>query len=607
VIDGGNNLPAVIGPETGTIQIGAVQLGRLDAGGHVIQNGGTLDIQGDALGLESQIGDAATENSSWIMNGNSVILYDDPLGGGGDGLNTDGTGKDFDVGKSVPMGATGRLELHDNAALRISDDLKIADGDNGHGVLVMDGNSQVTIGSGMSTSGASTVTVAGNALLLSGNSAGPGLSATGRTNEGYLTLSTATAATATLDIRDSARVYVRTLQQRDGISTVTIRDNGQFHIFEAFTNAQPNLGSATVTGPASGPQRTNHVSSAATAETTISLSGNAAMSIDSDLEDSPWSGFAMSGGTNTGGNAEGGKTLLELADQATFAIAQDLHMTLGTGESATSTLRVRGPGATVTIGGDLRMAIDDLDSENPGTAILNPVLTAGTHTTISVAGTAHIANGSLVVELDGYTPSGGESYRLLTAASIAGSAFRDVQLPALTGGLSWNLVVGSNLVDLIVKSVGDFNGNGTLDAQDIDILSAEAASGANNSAFDLNTDGQVNAEDRRVWVEDLKRIYFGDANLDGQFNSADFVSVFQAGQYEDAIADNSSWSTGDWNGDKDFDSGDFVLAFQAGGYEKGPRMAVRSVPEPGSLFLVAFGCLLLGSCPALRRTIARTG
>ena len=247
------------------------------------------------------------------------------------------------------------------------------------------------------------------------------------------------------------------------------------------------------------------------------------------------------------------------------------------------------------------MAIDDLDSENPGTAILNPVLTAGTHTTISVAGTAHIANGSLVVELDGYTPLGGESYRLLTAASIAGSAFRDVQLPALTGGLSWNLVVGSNLVDLIVKSVGDFNGNGTLDAQDIDILSAEAASGANNSAFDLNTDGQVNAEDRRVWVEDLKRTYFGDANLDGQFNSADFVSVFQGGQYEDAIADNSSWSTGDWNGDKDFDSNDFVLAFQAGGYEKGPRMAVRSVPEPGSLFLVAFGCLLLGSYPSLRR------
>jgi hypothetical protein len=372
-------------------------------------------------------------------------------------------------------------------------------------------------------------------------------------------------------------------------------------VFEVFSNSTPNLGSATVTGAVGGPQRTSNVSSAPTAETTISLSGNAAMTIDSALDDSAWSGFVLSGGTNQGGNSEGGLTVLQVADRATFAIAQDLHMTLGTGEAASSTLRVSGPTATVNINGDLRMALDDQDGENPGSAILNAVLTAGTHSTVRVGGTAHISNGNLLVEFAGYTPVGGESYRLLTAGNIDGNAFREVQLPALTGGLSWNLAIDANSVDLTIRPMGDFNGNGVLDAGDIDALSREAASGANNPAFDVNTDGMVNAEDRRVWVDQLRRTYFGDSNLDGEFNSTDFVVVFQAGQYEDAIADNSSWSTGDWNGDSDFDTSDFVLAFQAGGYEKGPRAAISSVPEPNSVVLLLFGSIVFGVRTQVRR------
>ena len=42
--------------------------------------------------------------------------------------------------------------------------------------------------------------------------------------------------------------------------------------------------------------------------------------------------------------------------------------------------------------------------------------------------------------------------------------------------------------------------------------------------------------------------------------------VFQAGEYEDGIAANSSWAEGDWNADGEFDSQDFVFAFQQGEY-----------------------------------------
>ena len=58
----------------------------------------------------------------------------------------------------------------------------------------------------------------------------------------------------------------------------------------------------------------------------------------------------------------------------------------------------------------------------------------------------------------------------------------------------------------------------------------------------------------------------GDANHDGIFDSSDLVTVFMAGQYDDAIPTNSSFETGDWNGDGEFDSSDLVFAFQKGNY-----------------------------------------
>jgi hypothetical protein len=146
-----------------------------------------------------------------------------------------------------------------------------------------------------------------------------------------------------------------------------------------------------------------------------------------------------------------------------------------------------------------------------------------------------------------------------------------------------------------VGPIGDFNGDGVLDASDIDLLSAEVRAGTNTASFDLNNDGVVNNDDRIVMVESLLGTFFGDSNLDGEFNSGDFVTVFTAGEYEDGISSNSTWATGDWNGDGEFDSSDFVTAFTTGGYEQGPRAAVAAVPEPASFgtFLVALGMLAI--------------
>ena len=134
---------------------------------------------------------------------------------------------------------------------------------------------------------------------------------------------------------------------------------------------------------------------------------------------------------------------------------------------------------------------------------------------------------------------------------------------------------------------GDFDGNGMLDALDIDALTTAVRSGQGDLAFDLNGDDRLDDQDRIFWIESLRNTWIGDSNLDGEFGTGDFVFVFQAAEYEDGIADNSTWAEGDWNGDGEFDSGDFVYAFRSRGFEAGPRpvFGAATVPEPTPLLL----------------------
>jgi Asp-tRNA(Asn)/Glu-tRNA(Gln) amidotransferase A subunit family amidase len=142
--------------------------------------------------------------------------------------------------------------------------------------------------------------------------------------------------------------------------------------------------------------------------------------------------------------------------------------------------------------------------------------------------------------------------------------------------------------------LGDFNGNGQLDVDDIELLKTSIRRRTTDVVFDVDHDGQDTVDDLKFWVTNLANSFFGDANLDGQFDSSDLVAVFTAGEYEDTIRDNSSWSTGDWDGDAEFTSSDLVVAFQDGGYEAGPRTDVAAVPEPSGLVLLALGlCGLL--------------
>ncbi|MDG2383927.1 MAG: CotH kinase family protein [Pirellulaceae bacterium] len=140
-------------------------------------------------------------------------------------------------------------------------------------------------------------------------------------------------------------------------------------------------------------------------------------------------------------------------------------------------------------------------------------------------------------------------------------------LASWSAASSWNpsSVVGGTpgtAADLTVP--GDLDQDGQIDATDIDLLSVALRLGSDDRRFDLNADEQVTQSDRDHLVREILMTDFGDANLDGVFNSSDLVSIFQAGEYEDESTNNSNWNEGDWNGDGEFDSSDLILAFQAG-------------------------------------------
>ena len=95
------------------------------------------------------------------------------------------------------------------------------------------------------------------------------------------------------------------------------------------------------------------------------------------------------------------------------------------------------------------------------------------------------------------------------------------------------------------------------------------------SLADLDGDGDrdVLAAIHENGVRWFESRVVADSNHDGVFDSSDFVAVFQAGEYEDGIAGNSTFEEGDWNGDGDFDSSDFVFAFRGGHYQREAAVA----------------------------------
>jgi hypothetical protein len=177
-------------------------------------------------------------------------------------------------------------------------------------------------------------------------------------------------------------------------------------------------------------------------------------------------------------------------------------------------------------------------------------------------------SGTLLIDL-----TYGDSDPWPTAADGEGSSLQLVN-PAIVPRdhinepQSWRAMTPSPGRSVSEPLPGDFDASGTVDAMDIDLLFVQLGSANPDVRFDLTGDGAVDDLDRNHLVHRILRTKYGDANLDGVFDSRDLVLIFQKAEFEDPIAGNSTWSEGDWNGDREFSTSDLVLGFQDG-YENG--------------------------------------
>jgi hypothetical protein len=109
---------------------------------------------------------------------------------------------------------------------------------------------------------------------------------------------------------------------------------------------------------------------------------------------------------------------------------------------------------------------------------------------------------------------------------------------------------------------GDFNVDGMINADDVDDLCIRI--GSSNASYDLDDDGDVDSSDMHTMIHDILGTHYGDANLDGVFDSGDLIQLFASAKYETGRT--ATWADGDFNCDGVFNSSDLIVALADGGY-----------------------------------------
>ena len=153
----------------------------------------------------------------------------------------------------------------------------------------------------------------------------------------------------------------------------------------------------------------------------------------------------------------------------------------------------------------------------------------------------------------------GDAFTIIGADQVAGTP----TITSVNPAQNWvfDAATGRVCLDLCPGGlIGDFNGDGVLDADDINDLTAKSAIASTDLTYDLTGDGNVNGDDVNEWIsaDNIYHSWPGDANLDLEFNSGDLVAVLSAGKYEVDV--DAVWTEGDFNGDGRADSGDLVTA-----------------------------------------------
>ncbi|MFO0837408.1 MAG: autotransporter-associated beta strand repeat-containing protein [Phycisphaerae bacterium] len=121
------------------------------------------------------------------------------------------------------------------------------------------------------------------------------------------------------------------------------------------------------------------------------------------------------------------------------------------------------------------------------------------HDRLAVGGVASLAGTLNVALINGFAPSAGDTFTVLTAATVNG-AFSTASLPALSAALGWlvEYLPGGVRLRVVLNSScpGDVNGDRTVDSSDLGTLLANwLASVTPNTGGDLDGNGTVDSSD----------------------------------------------------------------------------------------------------------------
>ena len=119
-----------------------------------------------------------------------------------------------------------------------------------------------------------------------------------------------------------------------------------------------------------------------------------------------------------------------------------------------------------------------------------------------VAGDA-LLNGLLDVPLvGGFVPAQGDMFEILTAGNVTGQ-FSLLGLPAVASGtgLTWQVHYnpGDVTLEVLTALLGDYNGNGVVDAPDYVVWRNTLGQSPPGLAADGDGDGMIDADDYNIW------------------------------------------------------------------------------------------------------------
>ena len=138
--------------------------------------------------------------------------------------------------------------------------------------------------------------------------------------------------------------------------------------------------------------------------------------------------------------------------------------------------------------------------------------------------------------------------------------------------------------------VGDFDGDGDIDADDIDALGAAIQAGSVDLAFDMDGNGLVEQADFNLHVTTLVDTLIGEGSgtMFGDFNLDGVIDLIDLGTLGEQYGIGTGWATGDTDGNGVIDLIDLGSVGENYGFA-----ATAPIPEPATMTLLGLGAVAL--------------